>query len=236
MTLIEQVQRLRVAAAAAHDQDKINRRTGELAGQAESVETLIETIQRLSRGVVELRASHAPFDADFAPQAAQLAADLHVLAETLPSQDADTPPQALKAQVKAADGFVKGLRGSVEQAWTAERNREVPVINEDLVATLSKSGIDVEEIRNEIEKAHGVLNVLNNRAVPEAGDVARLAAALESLRACGKQITALVDPALARVIRGAQETNGTPLNSFTPEVLAGLSRLGILDRFRVRLR
>ncbi|MET7561334.1 hypothetical protein ABZS95_14140 [Streptomyces sp. NPDC005479] len=236
MTLIEQVQRLRVAATAAHDQDKINRRTGELAGQAESVETLIETIQRLSRGVVELRASHAAFDADFAPQAVQLAADLHVLAETLPSQDADTSPQALKAQVKAADGFVKGLRGSVEQAWTAERNREVPVINEDLVATLSKSGIDVEEIRNEIEKAHGVLNVLNNRAVPELGDVARLAAALESLRACGKQITALVDPALARVITGAQEANGTPLNSFTPDVLAGLSRLGILDRFWVRLR
>ncbi|MFH9493158.1 hypothetical protein ACH4LZ_27690 [Streptomyces halstedii] len=236
MTLIEQVQRLRVAAVAAHDQDKINRRTGELAGQADNVETLIKTMQRLSRGVAELRAAHAAFDAGLGPQAAQLVADLHVLAETLPSQDADTPPQALKAHVKAADGFVKGLRGSVEQAWSAERNREVPVINEDLVATLSKSGIDVEEIRNEIEKAHGVLNVLKNRAVPEPGDIARLAAALESLRACGKQITALVDPALARVIAGAQEGDGTPLNSFTPEVLAGLSRLGILDRFWVRLR
>lgn len=236
MTLIEQVQRLRVAAVAAHDQDKINRRTGELAGQADTVEMLIKTMQRLSRGVAELRAAHAAFDAGLGPQAAQLAADLHVLAEMLPSQDADTPPQALKGHVKAADGFVKGLRGSVEQAWTAERNREVPVINEDLVATLSKSGIDMEEIRNEIEKAHGVLNILKNRAVPEPGDIARLAAALESLRACGKQITALVDPALARVIAGAQEGNGTPLNSFTPEVLAGLSRLGILDRFWVRLR
>lgn len=35
---------------------------------------------------------------------------------------------------------------------------------------------------------------------------------------------------------GAQEAAGTPLNSFTPEVLTGLSRLGILDRFWVRLR
>ncbi|GJF24821.1 hypothetical protein [Streptomyces sp. HO565] len=236
MTLIEQVQRLRVAAVAAHDQDKIKRRTGELAGQADHVETLINTVQRLSRGVAELRAAHAAFDSDFGSRAAQLAADLRMLAETLPSQDADTPSQALKAHVKAADGFMKGLRGSVEQAWIAERNREVPVINEDLVATLSKSGIDVEEIRIKIEKAHGVLNVLKNRDVPEPGDIARLAAALESLQACGKQITALVDPALARVITGALETNGTPLHSFTPEVLAGLSRLGILDRFWVRLR
>lgn len=236
MTLIEQVQRLRVAAVAAHDQDKINRRTGELAELAERVETLIETLQRLSRGVIELRAAHAAFEANLGPQAVQLAADLRVLAETLPSQDADTPPQALKAHVKAADGFVKGLRGSVEQAWTAERNREVPVIDEDLVATLNKSGIDVEEIRIEIEKAHSVLNVLKNRAVPEPGDITRLAAALESLKACGNQLTALVDPVLARVIRGAQETNGTPLNSFTPEVLSGLSRLGILDRLWVRLR
>lgn len=236
MTLIEQVQRLRVAAVAAHDQDKINRRTGELAEQAHSVETLIKTMQRLSRGVAELGAAHAAFDAGLGPQAAQLAAALHVLAETLPSQDADTPPQALKAHVKAADGFVKGLRESVERAWAAERNREIPVINEDLVATLGKSGIEVEEISIKIEKAHGVLNVLNNRAVPESGDVARLSAALESLQACGKQISALVDPVLARVITGAQEANGTPLNSFTPEVLAGLSRLGILDRFWVRLR
>ncbi|WNZ12045.1 hypothetical protein [Streptomyces sp. 11x1] len=236
MTLVEQVQRLRVAAVAAHDEDKIKRRTGELAGQAESVETLIATIQRLRKGVAALRAAHAALDADLAPQAAQLAAALHALAESLPGQDADTPSQALKAQVKAADGFVKGLRGSVEQAWTAERNREVPVINEDLVATLGKSGIDVEEIRIKIEKAHGVLNVLKNRAVPELGDVARLAAALESLQACGKQISELVDPVLARVITGAQEAAGAPLNSFTPEVLAGLSRLGILDRFWVRLR
>ncbi|MFF2190542.1 hypothetical protein [Streptomyces sp. NPDC058155] len=236
MTLIEQVQRLRVAAVAAHDQDKINRRTGELAEQADSVETLIKTMQRLSQGVAELGAAHAAFDAGLGPQAAQLAADLHVFAERLPSQDADTPPQALKAHVKAADGFVKGLRESVERAWAAERNREIPVINEDLVATLGKSGIEVEEISIKIEKAHGVLNVLNNRAVPELGDVARLSAALESLQACGKQISALVDPVLARVITGAQEANGTPLNSFTPEVLAGLSRLGILDRFWVRLR
>ncbi|MFE2334558.1 hypothetical protein [Streptomyces coelicoflavus] len=236
MTLIEQVQRLRVAAVAAHDEDKIKRRTGELAGQAERVETLIEAIQRLSRGVAELRAAHAALDIDLGLQSAQLAADLHVLAETLPSQDADTPPQALKAHVKAADGFVKGLRECVEQAWAAERNREVPVINEDLVATLSKSGIDVEEIHIKIEKAHGVLNVLKDRAVPDLGDVAKLAAALESLQACGQQISELVDPVLGRVITGAQEVTGMPLHSITPEVLAGLSRLGILDRFWVRLR
>lgn len=236
MTLIEQVQRLRVAAVAAHDEDKIKRRTGELAGQTERVETLIETIQRLSRGVAELRAAHVALDTDLGPQAVQLASDLHMLAETLPSQDADTPPQALKVHVKAADGFVRGLRESVEQAWAAERNREVPVINEDLVATLSKSGIDVEEIRIKIEKAHGVLNVLKTRPVPHLGDVARLVAALESLQACGQQISELVDPVLGRVITGAQEATGTPLHSITPEVLAGLSRLGILDRFWVRLR
>ena len=236
MTLIEQVQRLRVAAVAAHDEDRIKRRTGELAGQAENVETLIETMQRLSRGVAELRAAQVTLDTDLGPQAAQLAAALHALAESLPGQDADTPLQPLKANVKAADGFVKGLRETVEQAWAAECNREVPVINEDLVAALGKSGIDMEEIRVKIEKAHGVLNVLKNRAVPELGDIAKLTAALESLQACGKQISELVDPILARVITSAQEAAGAPLNSFTPEVIAGLSRLGILDRFWVRLR
>ncbi|MFC8235887.1 hypothetical protein [Streptomyces sp. NPDC057284] len=236
MTLIERVQRLRVAAVAVNDEDKIKRRTGDLATQAESVETLIETVKRLGNGVAELRTAGVSLDADLVPQATQLAAALHALAESLPGQDTAAPPDALKAQVKAAHSFVKILRQSVEEAWAAERNPAGPVINEDLVATLGTSGIEVEEIRIKIEKAQSVLDVLKNRAIPELGDVARLAAALESLHTCGRQIAELVDPILARVIMGAQGATGIPLSSFTSEVLAGLTRLGILDRFSVCLR
>ncbi len=58
--------------------------------------------------------------------------------------------------------------------------------------------------------------------------------ALDVLRACGEEISTLVDPALAEGILKSQ-AEGVPLNWFTPERIAALTELGILDRFRVHL-
>lgn len=236
MTLIERVQRLRVAAVAVEDEEKIKRRTGALASHAETVEATIDTIRRLSDGLAELRAVGVTMSPDLLVQATQVAGTLDALSKKLPGQDANAPLDEPKVHIKTAESLVKTLRRFVEEGWAAERTRTVPVINEDLVVTLGKSGIDVEEISDKIEKAYGELEVLDNRPVPELGDVARLAAARETLRACGQQITELVDPILTGVIMDAQGAIGTPLSAFTPEVLAGLAKLGILDRFWVRLR
>jgi hypothetical protein len=220
MTLIERVQRLRTAAAVADDENTIKRRTGELITLAEYVETSIERVS---------------IDADLPQKATQVVATLQALSDSLPDQSVDGPLDETRTRLKSVQTFVKSLRLSVEEAWTTLRSREIPVINEDLVATLARSGIEVEGIRIEIEKAQSVLVILNNSAVPGLGDVAKLSGALETLRSCGERISELVDPTLAKVILNAQGT-GMPLSSFAPEVLSGLTRLGILDRFWVRLR
>ncbi|MFI6817227.1 hypothetical protein ACIBG7_32845 [Nonomuraea sp. NPDC050328] len=236
MTLIEQVQRLRVAAATADDENSIKRRTGELVTLAEQVEAYIETVRQLANGVAELRAAGVSIDSDLPQRATQVIATLQALTGALPGQTVDAPLDEARARLKAVQPFVKLLRQSVEEAWATLRSREIPAINEDLVATLARSGIEVEDIHIEIEKAQSVLAILNNRAVPELGDVAKLSSALGTLRSCGERISRLVDPTLAKVILNAQGTTGMPLSSFTPEVLAGLMRLGILDRFWVRLQ
>ncbi|MDX3106012.1 hypothetical protein [Nonomuraea angiospora] len=233
---MERVQRLRTAAVAADDENTIKRRTGELVDIAQSVESLIETIKRLGNGVAELRTTGVRMNTELAQKAPQVVAMLYALSDSLPNQAVDASLNEAKMQVKAAQGFVNNLRLSVEEAWKAKRSREVPAINDDLITALARSGIEVEEIRIEIERAQGTLAILNNRAIPELGDVERLTRALEILRSCGKRISELVDPTLAQIILNTQETTGMPLSSFTPEILAGLTRLGILDRFWVRLR
>jgi hypothetical protein len=234
--LIERVQQLGTAAAATDDEYTIKHRTGELVSLAELVEALTQTARRLGEGVAELRTAGVAIDSGLTEKAKQVAAALHALSGALPAQAVDAPLDGVKRQVRAAQSFVMDLRSFVEEAWAQERAREVPAINEELVSALAQAGIEVEEIRSDIETAQSVLVGLNNRSVPASGDVVKLAAALEALRACGERISRLVEPTLAGVILDAQRATGVSLASFTPEVLAGLARLGILDRFRVRLK
>ncbi|MEV8606249.1 hypothetical protein AB0465_41015 [Streptomyces griseoviridis] len=237
MTLLERIQHLRTAAAAADDARAIKQRTGALVTAAEAVESLLKDVRQVAGGMAELRAGGIALGEDL-PDAAmdKVISLLKETAASLATQDVDAPLDSVKAHIKQARTLIDGLRQAVDGAWVKELSRDTPPINEDLVNALAKSGLDIEQLRAEIENAHGILNVLRNRAVPQPGDIAKLAAARESLRSCGEEIGRLVDPALARVIMDAQEATGMPLISFTPGVLTQLARLGILDRFWVRLR
>ncbi|MBL1109383.1 hypothetical protein JK361_33200 [Streptomyces sp. 5-8] len=237
MTLLERIQHLRTAAAAADDAHAIKQRTGALVTAAETVESLLKDVRQVAGGMAELRAVGISPSRDL-PDAAtdKVTSLLRETAASLAAQDVDAPLDGVKAHIKQARALIDGLRQAVDGAWAKELSRDTPPINEDLVNALAKSGLDIEQLRAEIENAHGILNVLRNRAVPQVGDVAKLASARESLRSCGERISRLVDPTLARVIMEAQEATGMPLSSITPEVLTQLARLGILDRFWVRLR
>ncbi|MET9346278.1 hypothetical protein [Streptomyces termitum] len=237
MTLLERVLHLRTAAAAADDAYAIRQRTGALVTEAEKVESLLKDVRQIAGGMAELRAAGILPDGELAPADIDKAARmLRQTAAALAVQDIDAPLDSIRAHIKQARSLTDSLRQAAGHAWVKELNRDIPPINEDLVDALDKSGMNVEQLRAKIENAHGVLDVLRNRAVPQSGDVAKLQAVRESLRSCGEGISRIVDPALARVIMEAQEATGMPLSSITPEILARLAQLGILDRFRVRLR
>jgi hypothetical protein len=234
-SLIERVQDLRVAAAASNDENQIRSRTGDLTTLAERVEQCATAFPRLAAGLGELRRVGIRPASDLVSDATQVVATMGALANTLQSLPLDAPLDGPRAQVKQVESFIKSVNTFVEDAWAELRDRDTSPINETLVEALARSGLNVDDIRNDMTRAQTTLFVLANRKLPESGDVAKLEQARESLRSCGERISKVVDPSLAALILGAQDTLGMPLSRFTSEVLAALHGLGILDRFRVTL-
>ncbi|MFF7458662.1 hypothetical protein [Kitasatospora sp. NPDC008115] len=231
MTLIERIQRLHQAAADVEDEDRIKQRTGQLVSLGKAVDTALDTLLGLEEAMAELRTAGFSLPAETLARADEASRALRTLTAAL-RQKRVVPPAA---GVQGAQAYAKSLRQTVEGAWKERRQYTPPAIDEDLVDTLDRNGIDIEAIRTKIEKARWQLKNLESRSLPKRGDIAALTTALQSLAECGQDITELVDPILTKVIMDTQSPEGAQLSAFTPEVVAGLAALGILDRFRVRL-
>jgi hypothetical protein len=141
-----------------------------------------------------------------------------------------------KARVRSAERYVSELRAHVASVWQAFTNQSPAAVNSDLVDALAQGGVDVREIRDELESARGRLLAIRSRVIPGEGDVEKFRAAMAAIHRCGERLGEVVDQDIAEGIVGSQELSGMPLRWFTAERLEKLAALGIIDRFRVRLR
>lgn len=132
--------------------------------------------------------------------------------------------------------YTRELRTVVAGAWQTYVSQPPPAINGDLIDALAQGGVDVEELRDTLETARAHLLAVTSRLIPDRGAVQKYRDAIESIHRCGEQVGDVVDPDIAEGIVGSQEPPGVPLTWFTPERLEKLQALGVVDRFRVRLR
>ncbi|MFC7500599.1 hypothetical protein ACOACQ_19070 [Nocardioides sp. CPCC 206347] len=234
MTLLTRVTNLRTAAVAVDDVVKIKTRTGDLRTLSDRLGSPARELPTLITALTELASIDASLDSDSVQDAAETVAALRSLATTLPGLPIDAALELPKSQVKSVENLTKKLALFVDTHWGPFREQELPAINEELVEALAAGGVDVEDVRNKLIGAHSTILGIRYRSIPQEGDVARFSEALATLRACGEEISTLVDPTLAEGILKSQ-TEGISLSWFTPERIAAVTDLGILDRFRVRL-
>lgn len=234
MSLLTQVTSLRNAAVAVDDVVKIKTRTGELRTLSDRLGTPARELPVLITALDELAAIGAPLDSDSIQDATETVTALRSLASALPGLSIDATLELPKSQVKSAENLAKKFALFVEAHWLPFRDQELPAINEELVEALAAGGVDVEDVRSKLITAQAKLSGIRWRNIPHEGDVAKFNEAVDVLRACGEEVSTLVDPTLADGILKAQ-TEGVPLSWFTPERIAAVTELGILNRFRVRL-
>lgn len=160
---------------------------------------------------------------------------LRDIAQRLPGLRADDDLEFVKGGVAYAEKYAQGLKSIVEAAWDDFVNQPLPAIDQDLVDALARGGINVEDIRADLESADGKLFVLRNRRIPDRGSVGNYRNAVETLRRSGERIGDVVDADIAEGIIKSQRSTGMPLTWFTPERIEKLRALGIMDRFKVRL-
>jgi hypothetical protein len=234
MTLVERIHQLQLRAVAADDQHKIRARAGEFTSLRDRIQRSTSNASRVAVGREELR-SAAVTQSDYERNRASALAVVGDLIDAVGSLSVDAKLDAVKIQASTLEAFFRNSANWVAEAWADALPAEQPAVDEDLLNALEQSGLDVEEIRLDIERAQAVLLTLSNKALPERDDWMKLHEALAILSSSGARIGSLVNPAIAVVVVRAQG-DGVPYAELTNEVVAELQRLGILDRFRVVLK
>ncbi|GAA5192476.1 hypothetical protein GCM10023322_52160 [Rugosimonospora acidiphila] len=234
MTLVDRIQRLRTAAIAADDESRVKARTGALLDLAERLDGAARGLQETRIALDELRVVGAELAVELLKEADEIQ---RVLSELVPSRlTVDAPLDAPKTTVKKVEAFVTRARQSAASGWQELLHREGPIVDEELLDALGRSGVEIEAIKSELLRAQTLLMKLGSHAIPRQGDVVTLRQAMSDVESCARQTQALVDPLIADVILGAQTSEGLPLSRFTSEVRGELERLGIITRFRVIAR
>jgi len=234
MTLLDRIHQLRLKAAAADDEEKIKRRSGEFTTLRERLETVVANAPRVETGRKELQSAGIVLD-DFESNRAAALAVVEDLIATVQNLTVETKFDAVKMQGSSIEGYFKNSEKSVANAWKQNLPQAAPVVDDDLLDALEQGGVDVEGIRSDVARAESTLLVLINRTLPEQGDNAKLRKALDTLNSVGERIGELIDPTIADIVVRAQR-EGVPYSEMTPQVVSALKKLGILDRFRVVLK
>lgn len=233
MTFLDRIQTLQLRAVAADDETKIKTRVGEFTTLRNQIESAMSNATRVAVGRRELRAAGIRQDDPVQNGASVLAVieDLTTAAKTLP---VDAKVDAARLSTRKVVDFFTNSQKWVQDNWQIAQAGH-PEVDDDLLDALEDGGIDVSDIRHDIDQAESVLFSLRYRSIPDAGDHARLVHAREVLSSVGERIADLIDPRIAGVIVRAQ-TDGVPFTEFTDDIVAGLRQLGILERFRIRLK
>ncbi|MBB1033607.1 hypothetical protein G6031_04285 [Dietzia sp. CQ4] len=236
MSLQSTIQSLRAHADVADDAHRVKVRTGQLTELRERLaRPPLSDLAALNAALVELQQVDVEIPEDLEENGVEVAKRLRELAVRLPGLRADEDLDFARACVASAEKYAQNLKNIVVAGWDDYVNQPQPAIDQELVEALANGGIDVEDIRAEFESADGKLFALRNRKVPGRGSVKTYRDAIEAMRRCGERIGEVVDSDIAEGIIESQTSAGISLTWFTPERVEKLRRLGIMDRFKVRL-
>jgi hypothetical protein len=234
MTLVDRINQLQLRAAAADNEGKLKSRSGEFTALRERLEAATINAARAEAGRKELQAAGILEDGYEQGRTATLAM-VKKLAAAVEALSVEAKFDALNIQGRTVEDHFKNSEKLVAEVWRHYVFSIQPTVDDELLDALEHGGVDVEAIRSDIENAKSVLLMLRNRRLPEAGDIAKLQKALNTLDSSGESIGKLIDPAIADVIVRAQN-GGVPYTEMASEIVSGLKNLGILDRFRVVLK
>lgn len=231
MTLHDRIGQLRLSAIAADDDERTRARSGEFTAMMERLAVATSNAEAVSIGRKEMEIAGVR-DQDFTNQCAQTRRIVAELIRTVEDLPVTSPFDGAKAQAELIELHFRNSEKFVATAWKSHTTQKPPAIDDELLDALSQAGIDVEEIRSEIETAKATLLSLANRPLPRQGDVGRIKEALDTLKVSSSRIAEVIDPDVAEVLMRIQD-GGVPLSDFTCELLELFRALGILGRFRV---
>lgn len=234
MTLINRINQLQLRAAAADDEEKVKSRAGEFTALRERLQGATANATSVAAGRQELQAAGITQDMH-AKDLASVFAVVRDLINEVEGLTLEAKFDVAKVKGSTVAAHFKNSEKFVADEWQRHLPPTASGVEDELLAALEQGGIDVEAIRADIEGAKLTLLVLSARTLPEPGDALKLQQALSTLNSSKSRIAEVIDPAMASIVLRAQD-GGVPFLELTPEVILALTKLGILERFRVVLK
>lgn len=234
MTLLDRIHQLQVKAADADGDYKIKSRSGDFTALRQRLEAAAANAVRADTARKELEFAGIVQD-DWKQNRIDALTAVKELITTVENLSVEAKFDAVKIQGSIVEDNFKSSEKFVADAWKSYLHSTPEGVDDGFLDALEQSGVDVEAIRSDIEGAEAVLLILRSRKIPEAGDNAKLQAALTTLNSRHARIGEVIDPEIADVVVRAQ-SGGVQYTEMKPDVVSALNKLGILDRFLVVLK
>lgn len=173
MTLLDRIQNLQLRAVAADDKSKIKARVGDFTTLRNQIESAIWNATRMSVGRRELRAAGIRQDDPLQNGASVLAVieDLTAAARTL---SVDEKVDAVRRRARIVVDFFSKSEEWVQDNWQIALQARYPEVDGDLLDALENGGINVSDIRRDIDQAESVLEGYSGAVQNFANRYARL--------------------------------------------------------------
>lgn len=130
---------------------------------------------------------------------------------------------------------IKVVEKDLQSAWYSYREgQHKSFVDRDFLEILGRSGLDVDPLLDQFDRASRVWSILETKSLPHKGDVARIQEAISSFSTVAEGLTEIVPPALAVFFRQADSNEGAPLAALNQEVLRFLEEHELTDCYAIR--
>lgn len=235
MTLLERARALDSVLRAAVDQDRTKLDIGRINERTEAVQEAAERLERAATAAGELRPRGHRIKPEVQSTLRSLREDLDRAGAELSSDPVAGADDDLQKLIQRVSDESRRVSSSLSEAWRRHLDETAIVnVDEDFLALLERAGLDVSQLRLQVESALSRLSIIEARRLPHRGDVTSLQEAVAGLNDAIDTLGSMVPPAVREFIIQASGEGGASLDLLTDEVRRFLDETDLASRYRIR--
>jgi hypothetical protein len=237
MMILERLEQIAGRAQLARDDGSLRQDLGKIERIGERVTSLVRSLEKITTAYGELVQVDAP-DCSVALSGLQsMFENLALMATQSRAHQLFGATTDFAGRLGVEEKRAKAVEETLADVWASYSNEQQrSAVDRELLEVLSRSGLAVDTLLENYDRASFGLEMLEAKTLPGDGDVARLQTHITALSSVAEGLSRVVPDALATFFRQADSPEGAPLSALTPEVRAFLDEHDVAGRYSIRGR
>jgi hypothetical protein len=234
MTLLERARALDSVLRSAVDQDRLRLEIGRIDERAAAIRTAGEELERAGTAAEELRDAGRFLAEEMRKALLRVQQQLEAGRGEVASSPLVGAGDDFHAVVQATTDQAHRTRRALADAWASYLTElSVPSVDEEFLSLLETAGLQVGDLRRDVEGALSRISIRRARPLPVLGDVAALMDAVTTLQGAVEALGSLVPPTVRDFIVQTSGRAGAPLDLLTDDVRVFLDEHDLASRYRI---